>query len=211
MGPGVGKQPRAPPAPIPPGSLHRRGSDAPSHIPQRVPSSPEPRAPILGLGGAVLTPVPFLPLQPTCTSARPCGRAAGCASRPTRASSAAGACRRSAARCGSTAWPPRAAGCTPAAATAAAPTPRSPRYAGTGWEWGQSSPVARQSGRGLPFGPVSEVPPVPPARGWRIRGKPRIWAAPRLVAGASSSSSPLSGSSYGPRSVRLRALMLTCL
>lgn len=159
MGPGVGKQPRAPPAPIPPGSLHRRGSDAPSHIPQRVPSSPEPRAPILGLGGAVLTPVPFLPLQPTCTSARPCGRAAGCASRPTRASSAAGACRRSAARCGSTAWPPRAAGCTPAAATAAAPTPRSPRYAGTGWEWGQSSPVARQSGRGLAFvGPSPRFP-----------------------------------------------------
>lgn len=82
-------------------------------------------------GGAVLTPVLILPLQPTCTSAQPCGRAAVCASKPTRASSAAGACRKGAARCGSTAWPTRAAGCMPAAATAAAPTPRSPRYTGT--------------------------------------------------------------------------------
>lgn len=97
-------------------------------------------------------PLLLLPLQPTCTSARRCGRAAGCASRPTRASSAAGACQRDAARCGSTAWPMRAAGCTPAAGTAAAPTPRSPRYVGMeemgdglggGWGWG--SPVAHHS------------------------------------------------------------------
>lgn len=113
-------------------------------------------------GGAVLTPVLLLPLQPTCTSARPCGRAAVCASRPTHASSAAGACWSGAARCGSTAWPTRAAGCTPAAATAAAPSPRSPRYAGTdgwgcpvlgnqdgrwGWRWEWGSPVAPHSSR----------------------------------------------------------------
>lgn len=207
----MGKQPRAPPAPIPPGSMHRRGTDAPSHVPQRVPFSPCPH---FGAGGAVLTSVPFLPLQPTCTSARPCGRAAGCASRPTHASSAAGACRRSAARCGSTAWPPRAAGCTPAVATAAAPTPRSPRYAGTGWDWGQSSLLACRSSQiclGVGFGAIPEVPLVPSACGWRIRGKLWIWAAPPLVAGAGSSSSPFSGSFYGPCSVRLQTLMFTCL
>lgn len=207
----MGKQPRAPPAPIPPGSVHCRGTDAPATSPSGCPS---PHAPILGLGGAVLTSVPFLPLQPTCTSARPCGRAAGCASRPTRASSAAGACRRSAARCGSTAWPPRAAGCTPAAATAAAPTPRSPRYAGTGWERGRSSLLARRSSQicsGVGFGAIPKVPLVSPVCGWRIRGKSWIWAAPPLVSGAGSSSSPFSGRFYGPRSVTLQTLMFTCL
>lgn len=85
--------------------------------------------------GAHADPSLLLPLQPTCTSARRCGRAAGCASRLTRASSAAGACRSGAAPCASTAWPLRTAGCTPAAGTAAAPTPRSPRYLGMGGWW----------------------------------------------------------------------------
>lgn len=83
-----------------------------------------------GRGGTSWGQVQQCPLcpQPSCTSAGRSGPAVASASRPTPASTVAGASRSTGASCGPTARPPRPTGCTRARRVLAAATPASPRW-----------------------------------------------------------------------------------